>query len=81
MVIVDDEEEKDRKACGEAVLAVMEKTREKKKGTGGILAELSIRTDEPPPATYIVLGTIYVDDMFLYRKLYMTNHQVMSCYY
>lgn len=42
MVIVDDEEEKDRKACGEAVLAVMEKTREKKKRYGGILAELSI---------------------------------------
>lgn len=38
MVIVDDEEEKNRKACGEAVLAVMEKTREKKKRYGGILA-------------------------------------------
>jgi hypothetical protein len=35
MLIVDDEEEKNRKRAGEAVLAVMEKTREKKKGTAG----------------------------------------------
>jgi hypothetical protein len=51
MLIVDDEEEKNRKRAGEAVLAVMEKTREKKKRYSGILAELSISIYGPPPSS------------------------------
>jgi hypothetical protein len=45
MMIVDDRGE-GQKACGDAVLAVMEKTRREKKRYSGFLARLSIRNYE-----------------------------------
>jgi hypothetical protein len=62
MVIVDDRGE-GQKACGDAVLAVMEKTRREKKRYSGFLARLSISNYELSTETRFYSGENVVKEI------------------